>query len=251
MNLTLNQSNSYPMSIPLYIQIAEGLIAQIASGELMPEDRLSPERELCEEFGVTRMTLRRALGVLESQGLIIRVHGVGTYIAEPKIERSMAKVFRFSSRMQERGFTPSAKIISCEQIIADKALSKNLALPVPSPVYSILRLRSINQEPVLLESYAIPENRFPGLDRYDLEGRSIYEVMENEYGVAILRARQSFEPVIATPFEAELLNIAQGVALLLEKRLSYDEVNSPVEYGKDHYRGDRFRFVTEAEPLDL
>ena len=251
MDLTLNQSNSYPMSIPLYIQIAEGLIAQIASGELMPEDRLSPERELCKEFGVTRMTLRRALGVLESQGLVIRVHGVGTYIAEPKIERQMEKVFRFSSRMQERGFTPGAKIISIEQILADTPLSMNLALPVSSPVYSILRLRSINLEPIMLESYAIPVERFPGLDRYDLEDRSIYEVMENEYGVTIFKARQCFEPVVASTFEADLLNIAEGDPLMLEKRLSYNEVNTPVEYGVDRYRGDRFRFVTEAGPLDL
>jgi GntR family transcriptional regulator len=75
--------------------------------------------------------------------------------------------------------------------------------------------------------------------------------MEIEYNVSILRARQSFEPVIATTFEAELLNIPVGDALMLEKRLSYDEDNIPIEYGVDRYRGDRFRFVTEAEPLDL
>lgn len=251
MDLTLNLTNSYPVSIPLYIQIAEGLIAKIASGELAPEDRLPPERELSEELGVTRMTLRRALGVLEAQGLINRVHGVGTYIAEPKIERQMEKVFRFTSRMQERGFYPGARVISFERIQAEKALSMDLALPISSQVYSILRLRSINQEPVMLESYAIPEERFPGLDRYDLESRSIYEVMEVEYGVPILRARQSFEPVIATPFEAELLNINVGDALMLEKRLSYDADNTPVEFGVDRYRGDRFRFVAEAEPLEL
>ena len=251
MDLILNQANSYPVSIPLYIQIAEGLIAQIASGELNSQDRLPPERELSEELGVTRMTLRRALGVLESQGLIIRVHGVGTFIAEPKIERQLEKVFRFSSRIQERGFIPGAKIISIERIVTDRALSNKLALLDSSPVYSILRLRSINKEPVMLESYAIPEERFPGLDQYDLEGRSIYEVMEIEFGVSIIRARQSFEPVIATTFEAELLNVAVGEALMLEKRLSYDGDNIPIEYGVDRYRGDRFRFVTEAEPLDL
>ena len=194
------------------------------------------------------MTLRRALGVLEAQGLIIRVHGVGTYIAEPKIERQMEKVFRFSSRMQERGFSPGARIISIESI---QALSMDLALPISSPVYSIHRLRSINQEPVMLESYAIPEERFPRLDRYDLESRSIYEVMESEYGMPILRARQSFEPIIATPFEADLLNINVGDALMLEKRLSYAANNTPVEFGVDRYRGDRFKFVTEAEPLEL
>jgi len=244
-------TNSYAFSIPLYIQIAERLIAQIESGGLSPGEQLPPERDLSEKIGVNRMTLRRALQVLESQGLIVRKHGIGTFIAEPKIDRQMEVVFRFSSGMQNRGLTPGAEIISIEQILAEPVLAKDLALSVSSPVYSILRLRSINQEPVMLESYKIPVQRFPGLDRYDLEKRSIYEIMEIEYGVPITRARQSFEPVIATDFEANLLKINIGEALMLEKRLSYDGNNLPVEYGKDRYRGDRFRFVTEAVPFTL
>ena len=244
-------TNSYVFSIPLYIQIAERLIAQIESGDLSPGEQLPPERDLSEEIGVNRMTLRRALLVLETQGLIVRKHGVGTFIAEPKIDRQMEIVFRFTSGIQNRGLTPGAEIISIEQILAAQVLAKDLGLPVSSPVYSILRLRSINQEPVMLESYKIPVQRFPGLDRYDLEKRSIYEIMEIEYGVPITRARQSFEPIIATEFEANLLKINIGEALMLEKRLSYDGNNLPVEYGKDRYRGDRFRFVTEAAPFTL
>ena len=244
-------TKSYAFSIPLYIQIAERLIAQIESGGLSPGEQLPPERGLSAEIGVNRMTLRRALQVLESQGLIVRKHGVGTFIAEPKIDRQMEIVFRFTSGIQNRGLTPGAEIVSIEQILAAQVLAKDLDLPVSSPVYSILRLRSINQEPVMLESYKIPVQRFPGLDRYDLEKRSIYEIMEIEYGVPITRARQSFEPIIATEFEANLLKIKIGEALMLEKRLSYDSNNLPVEYGNDRYRGDRFRFVTEAAPFTL
>ena len=244
-------TSSYAFSIPLYIQIAERLIAQIESGGLSPGEQLPPERDLSGKIGVNRMTLRRALHVLESQGLIVRKHGVGTFIAEPKIDREMEVVFRFTKGIQKRGLTPGAEIISIEQILAEPVLAKDLDLSVSSPVYSILRLRSINQEPVMLESYKIPVQRFPGLDRYDLENRSIYEIMEIEYGVPITRARQSFEPIIATEFEANLLKINIGEALMLEKRLSYNGNNLPVEYGKDRYRGDRFRFVTEAAPFTL
>lgn len=74
--------------------------------------------------------------------------------------------------------------------------------------------------------------------------------MESEYGVSIARARQSFEPVVASPFEAELLAVRVGAPLMLETRISFDADNQPVEYGKDRYRGDRFRFVTEATPFD-
>jgi GntR family transcriptional regulator len=237
-------------SIPLYIQIAEGLIGQIEAGDLSPGDQLPPERELSQQLGVNRMTLRRALRVLESQGLVVRRHGVGTYIAEPKIDRSMDVVFRFSRGMQKRGFTPGARLISLEQSNLDGSLARELRVPVSALAYRILRLRSINLEPVLLESYTIPVQRFPGLDRFDLDIRSLYEVMETEFGVTIARARQSFEPVLATDFEAGLLQIPIGAPLMMEKRLSLDNAGIPVEYGKDRYRGDRFRFVTEAAPFD-
>jgi GntR family transcriptional regulator len=238
-------------SIPLYIQIAEGLVGQIETGELAPGDQLPPERELSEKMGVNRMTLRRALRVLETQGLVVRKHGVGTFIAAPKIARQMDAVFRFTKGMQRRGYTPGAQVISLDQGIVDKATARELALPIAAQAYRILRLRSINQEPVLLEDYSIPAGRFPGLERHDLERRSIYEVMENEYGVSIFRARQSFEPVVASEFEAELLDVRVGAPLMLEKRISFDQDNRPVEYGKDRYRGDRFRFITEAAPFDL
>ena len=238
-------------SIPLYIKLAEGLVSQIESGELSPGDRLPPERDLSEQLGVNRMTLRRALRVLESQGLVVRKHGVGTFISEPKIDRQMDVVFRFTRGMQRRGFTPGAKMISFECVAVDASVSRDLDVPAASQAYKILRLRSINQEPVMLESYIIPAGRFPEMDACDLESRSIYEVMDTEYGVSIARARQSFEPVVASPFEAELLQVWVGAPLMLEKRTSYDHEGRPVEYGRDRYRGDRFRFVTDAAPFDF
>jgi GntR family transcriptional regulator len=240
-------ARSLAYSIPLYIQIAEGLVGQIEAGELAPGDRLPAERELSEKLGVNRMTLRRALRVLEVQGLITRKHGVGTYIAEPKIDRQMDELFRFTRGMQMYGYVPGARVISLEQVLVDAALARELAAPVTSPAYRILRLRSINQEPVLIEDYTISARRFPGLDRHDLETRSIYEVIESEYGVAIVRARQSFEPMVASEFEAGLLKVREGVPLMLERRLSFDAGGGPVEIGRDRYRGDRFRFITEVE----
>jgi GntR family transcriptional regulator len=238
-------------TIPLYIQIAEGLVAQIEAGELGLGDRLPPERDLSEQLGVNRMTLRRALRVLEAQGLIERRHGVGTYITAPKIDRQMDIVFRFTHGMQTRGYTPGTRLISIEQVNLDAAAARQLAVPPASPAYRIRRLRTINQDPVLLEDYTIPLARFPGLERFDLQQRSIYEVMESEYGSLIVRARQSFEPVVASQFEASLLQVRPGAPLMLEKRLSYNQDNQPVEYGQDRYRGDRFRFITDAAPFDL
>ncbi|MGW8225498.1 MAG: GntR family transcriptional regulator [Anaerolineales bacterium] len=251
MNLLNENSTSALITVPLYIQIADGLISQIESGDLQPGTQLAPERDLSAELNVNRMTLRRALQVLQSQGLIIRKHGVGTFISETKIERQMETIFRFTSGMQNRGFTPGTKLIWVNTIEAEQKIAKDLAIPPHGRVYDILRLRSINQEPVMIESYKIPLTRFPGLEKFDLENRSIYEIIEVEFGVKIARNRQSFEPITATRFEADLLQVKVGSALMLENRLSYDAENQPIEFGKDRYRGDRFRFVTETPTFDI
>jgi DNA-binding transcriptional regulator YhcF (GntR family) len=116
-------SGSLAYSIPLYIQIAEGLISQIEARELLPGDQLPSERELSLKLNVNRMTLRRALRVLESQGFIVRKHGVGTFVSAPKIDRQMDEVYRFTLGIKQRGLTPGARIISLEVIMLDASLA--------------------------------------------------------------------------------------------------------------------------------
>ncbi len=252
-NLTSTKSfrNRLTTAAPRYSQIAASLQKRIAAGELVPGARLPPERELSQTLGVNRMTLRHALQKLESKGLLVRRQGDGTYIAEPVIERQAGKLVSFTYGMQRRGYTPGAKIVHFSKRPVDAALAAHLKLRLPAPVYDLHRLRLINDEPVLLERYIIPVKRFPDLEKHDLANRSMYEVMEKEYGVSVQQARQSLEPVIAGPYEARLLGIKKGAPLMLERRISFDQDKRPVEYGCDLYRGDRFRFVTEMAALEL
>jgi GntR family transcriptional regulator len=242
--------NRYETSIPLYVQIAESLLDRIESGELRPGDRLPAERELSQTLEVNRMTVRRALQVLELQGLLMRRQGDGTYVTAPKIERQAGNLVPFTKGMQRRGYTPGAEVITFERRPAEPSVAKELQLPVSTPVYYIRRLRLINQEPVMLERFTLPVRRVPGLERYDLASCSVYEVMETKYGISVTRARQSLEPVVAAEYEAELLRVNAGAPLMLEQRLSFDQDDQPIEYGNDLYRGDRFRFVTEIAPLE-
>jgi GntR family transcriptional regulator len=242
--------NRYETSIPLYVQIAESLLDRIESGELRPGDRLPAERELSQTLEVNRMTVRRALQVLELQGLLMRRQGDGTYVTAPKIERQAGNLVPFTKGMQRRGYTPGAEVITFERRPAEPSVAKELQLPVSTPVYYIRRLRLINQEPVMLERFTLPVRRVPGLERYDLANCSVYEVMETKYGISVTRARQSLEPVVAAEYEAELLRVNAGAPLMLEQRLSFDQDDQPIEYGNDLYRGDRFRFVTEIAPLE-
>lgn len=235
---------------PLYIQISESLLDRIAAGMLKPGQRLPTERDLSESLGVNRMTLRQALHRLESQGLLERRQGAGTFIAAPKIERQAGKLVSFTRGMQKRGYTPGASVIEFETRPAEASVARELRVRTSAPVYFIRRLRLVNREPALLESYVMPVAYFPRLDRHNLSKRSMYEVLATEYGVQVVRARQSLEPTVATEFEARLLGVEQGAPLMLEQRLGFDANDRPVEYGRDLYRGDRFRFVTETAPLE-
>lgn len=241
----------FTTAIPLYVQIAESLLNQIESGALVPGDRLPPERELSEKLRVNRMTVRRALHMLAGQGLLVRRQGNGTYVAEPKIERQAGQLFPFTKEMQRSGYKPGARVVTFEKRLAETSTAGQLSLPVSAPVYYVHRLRLINQEPVMLEEFTVPAYRFPDFERFDLSARSLYEIIETEYSISISRARQSLEPVLATEYEGKLLEIETGAPLMLERRLAFDQDGRPVEYSKDLYRGDRFRFVTEMASLEL
>lgn len=243
MKLSINHLST---AIPLYVQIAEGLLEQIESGELSPGSRLPPERELSERLGVNRMTLRQALDVLSRQGLLNRRQGNGTYIAEPKIERNASRLVPFTKGMQRQGHTTGAHVLLLEQHEASISIAAQLKLPVATPIYYGHRLRSLNQMPVMLEKFALPASLFPNLETQDLNHRSLYAVMEMEYGIVISQARQSLEAVPATEYEAKCLDVEPGAPLMLEKRLGFDAKNQPIEYAKDVYRGDRFCFVTDV-----
>ena len=232
-------------NIPRYIQIADSLLDQVESGELEPGTRLPSERRLSELFEVNRLTLRRALSRLEALGLVIRQHGKGNYVAEPKIERQTGGLISFTHGMERRGFMPGAKVITLEERPVEAAVAKEMGLPVLTPVYYGHRLRLLNHEPVMLEEFWMPAQLFPGLEKHDLTNYSTYKIMESEYEISMLKARRSFEPVIATEYEAELLEVEVGTPLMLLRRLGFDQEGRCVEYGKDLYRGDRFRFVTE------
>jgi GntR family transcriptional regulator len=241
----------FSIPVPVYVQIAEGFLNRIESGELAPGDRLPPERELSELLSVNRMTVRRALRMLEGQGLLIRRQGAGTYVAKPKIERQASQLFPFTRGMEQRGYKPGIKLVSFEKRPAETSIAQKLGISVSSPVFRAYRLRTLNQEAVMLEDFTVPASIFPDFDRHDLSTRSLYEIFTKEYNLSISQAHQSLEPVIATEYEARLLGIDDGAPMMLERRLAFDEQGRPVEYSKDLYRGDRFRFITEIASLKL
>ncbi len=228
------------------MRIVESLIERIEEGHISPGDQLAPERALAAEFGVNRRTLRQALDVLQRRGLVERRQGAGTFLAQPKVERPAAEFFHFTERARRHDLNPGSLVLSLERIAASRFIASKLGVAAGADVYKCRRLRTLGAEPIMLETFSLPAGLFPGFDRLDIESRSVYEILANEYGVEVEWARQSLEAVALSDAEARWLGVAPGDPGMLEHRLAHDRVGRIVEFGSDLYRGDRVRFITDA-----
>ena len=231
--------------VPKWAQIEDALAARIGGGELRVGDRLPAERELCDQWRVSRGTIRQAMQALEARGLVERGVGRGTFVAAGKVEVRLHDVAGFTEQMARAGLQASARVLRAGVAAAPERVAAALALDEGALVLRIERLRRAGRLPLTLEDSWIPSERFPGLEDLDLRG-SIYALMRDLYGHAPVRVVESLEPVVAQRHSAELLGVATGSALMLVERTAFDADGVAVEYAHDLHRGDRARFVVEA-----
>jgi GntR family transcriptional regulator len=229
---------------PLHAQIGEVIEQAIESGDLQPGDRLPPERELAQWFGVNRLTLRQALSDLERGRLIRRSVGRrgGTFVAEPTVERDLSSFAGFSAQARRLGLTASALVLHVEQLPASSAVARSLELEEGKQVYEVSRLRLANGRPVVLESSSFPAERFAGMLDEPLEG-SLYELLAQRYDARPCRAVEKLEPIRAETNAAQMLGVIRGAPLLLVERVAFDAAGRPVEFARDLFRGDRTRMI--------
>ena len=227
---------------PSHTRIEQWLKGRIAAGHLVPDDKLPPEEELSSALGVSRMTLRQALGSLESGGLLERRRGRsgGTFIREQQIDVDLTGLPGFTEQMSRSNIRAGARVISARRMRADRAVASALELTSGKEVFEIIRVRSANREPLALEETYLPCHLFAGLDRRPLTG-SIYAIMRNDYDLAPHDAQEWLEPALASDEHAKLLDIEPGAALMLVTRTSYTVAGVAVEHAYDRYRADRTR----------
>ena len=233
--------------IPLHHQVFRDLKAALDANEWKPGDRMPTERELAERYGCSLITIRHALGELVREGRIERTRGRGTFVLPPRIERNIAGSMSFAEEMQRRGLDPTTKLVTARIEVAGEAVATALGLAADAPVVYLERLRLGGGEPLILEQARLPAERFPGLMAFDLERRSLYDILADRYATRIIRAREAVEPVMLRRREAELLGLPPRSLALQIDGISHAADGSAIETARSFVRGDRTRYYLERD----
>ena len=238
----------YTNRYPINEQIRAYIYEKIKSGDWNPGDQIPSERELSEQFGVSRNTIRQALMKLENEGFLHRAQGQGTFVSTPKIELVEGELISITTLMHRQGRTPATVVTKLAREPLNAQEASELDYPIGEDVYVIQRIRKADGVNVVLENTKLPCKKVPGIDQYDLNNLSIFSIMADVYNYTELLVHQTIEAASASEEVAALLNIDAGAPVVVVNRLARDEKNNEVvEWARDFYPSDRVRFIYDSK----
>ena len=224
---------------PFYVQLMEELETSIRNGVYKPGDKIMTEAEMAKEYGVSLITVRKAVGSLMEKGLVVRKQGKGTFVTKPKYSRNMKKLQSFTEMCEQMGVKPGAQVLENRLIMADKKVADRLGIEPGSNVVYISRLRLADGEPVQVEKSYFPL-KYAFLLEEDLNNGSMFECLKEKTGAKVASSEKMIELCRATAEEAALMDVKKGDYLLFVKSTAYDENGEPMYAGIQLINGDRF-----------
>jgi GntR family transcriptional regulator len=223
-------------------EILEAMVAQQPRGALLPS-----ERSIAERFHVARMTVRQAVNEMVARGLVRRVTGAGTFVAEPRVSHGTT-TGSFSRDMRQRGMQPGARVISARERPASALVAERLRIAEGDPVVTLNRLRSADGVPMAVEQSHLPAARFPGLADLVVDDVSLYGLLAERWAVRVATATHRVSAIGLDETDAALLEVSIGLPSFLVERIAYDGAGDVVEWGRSRYRGDRYDVVFDVNP---
>lgn len=219
------------MNEPLYVRISEDIRSKIKSGEIPYGSRLPAERQMAENYGVDRKTLRKAIALLSEEGILNCMQGKGTYIAKPQIPYQVEMLDDLEQMILSSGMEPSTRVLYTESRKAGRKYAALLEVEKDTEIFRILRLRSGNGEPIaLMDSYVV-SSLVPEIETVDFEMHSLYGVLKQN-GIEVRRIDEKFTFAEISNPEAAILKIEEnGIAFVTDDR-TYDQYQRAVEYTK-------------------
>ena len=228
----------------LYARVETVLVGEITDGGLKIGDQLPTEESLVARFGVSRITVRRAIQNLVSRGLVEIRRGKGTFVAAPKITQDLTELSGFVEDMHALGRKPTARVIAKEIVTADATVASQLALTKGERVVRIRRVRLADGIPLSFDETFLPLEIGKKIITNNLKVEPIFSLLEHKYGVPLIEAEYKLDAVAAETEVAAALKVKQRSPIFRIERTSYSTGSRPVDYERLYYRGDLVRFVT-------
>lgn len=230
--------------VPLYLQLMEEIMEKIENQVYTEDEKLPSERELCDIYSLSRITIRQALTELEHEGYIYKLHGIGTFVAPKTYNQHLEKLYSFTDEMKKLGKSPTTKVLSFSLIAADERLAKKMHLQPLDEVYKIVRLRFADDQPLMYGTSYLPRKIFPDLTEKDLVERPMYDVFHQDYQIGLTKATERFSATLIREEEATYLDAIKQQPAMLIKRYAYHN-DVLIEYTNSVARGDKFAYTVE------
>lgn len=230
------------MQEPMYIKIHNQLRRDIENHVYQVGDRIPAERQLAEQFKVSRMTLRQAIKTLEEEGILERRLGSGTYVASQKVQEKMSGIMSFTEITRANGQTPSSKLVSYKITQPSLSEKERLALEGSDKVLRMERIRYADQVPICHEIVTVPEDLIAPFAKDDVSSH-LYQTLEKKGGYQIGDATEYISAAVANEQDARLLNCRRGEALITRRQVTKLADGRPFEYTRASYVGERFEFT--------
>lgn len=228
----------------LYSRVETVLAGEIIDGDLQVGDQLPTEDSLIARFGVSRITVRRAVQNLVSRGLVEIRRGKGTFVAAPKLTQDLKELSGFVEDMHALGRKPTARVIGKEIVTVDTTVATQLALTRGERAVRIRRVRLADGVPLSFDETFLPLAIGKKIISNNLKVEPIFSLLERKYNVPLIEAEYKLDAVPAESEVARALKVKQGSPIFRIERTSYSTGSRPVDYERLNYRGDLVRFVT-------
>ena len=225
--------------LPKYFIVKKAIVENIDNELYRSNEAIPSEKRLMELYNVSRITIRKAIDELVTEGYLYKIQGKGTYVKADEGSNNLFSITSSTEDVQRMGMTPSKKTkISKVEMFYVRANKR----------YKIGRISYADNEPLNYTIAFLPEKIFPGLIEHDLEKESLYKLINDKYGIRITKARRTIEAVLAKDEIAKYLELEEGMPVILFRCITYGIVNgkeTPIEYFKCYYRTDKYKFYID------
>lgn len=245
-NGTVVVNSTRPQSyVPKYYTVKECISKNIAANKYRSGNAIPSEHDLMEYFGVSRITIRRAIDDLVNEGLLYRVQGKGTYVSGAGFSEDLLSLMSCTQDIQNLGMTPTRKVISSSIVEPDAERRTVLNLGDGEAVFRLERIYYADDLPVNHTTTYLPSRLFPEIEQIDFSQNSLYEVLRKRYEVQLVEAFRTVQAVRANNDIARYLQISKASPVLFFSCVTTGEVHGrkiPIETFDCHYRSDKFKF---------